>query len=96
MENNWKELSEIMNYIIETKIYSEMELIYSNYKTTEDLKNDLTQILELLKKYEIRAVEKIKLLSAPTGSMQEISILNHWSDEYLAIAKKVDSLIETI
>lgn len=36
------------------------------------------------------SIDKMKLLLAPTGDMQEISINNGWGDEFLKIAYVIE------
>ena len=38
-------------------------------------------------------IERLKLLFAPTGAIQEVSISSGWAEEFLAVAKRFDSAI---
>ncbi len=57
--------------------------------------NEIIRILESeLQKsggHELLDLKTIALLFAPTGDIQEISMTNGWSDEYLEISQVVDT-----
>jgi hypothetical protein len=38
--------------------------------------------------------DRLRLLFAPTGSIQEIAMANGWSDAYLKLSSVVDTLYE--
>ena len=41
-------------------------------------------------------IEEIKLLIAPTGDIQEISIDNGWGEEFIKISEKIDMIIKKL
>jgi hypothetical protein len=45
------------------------------------------------KAFSFRDKGKIRFLFLPTNELQEISVLNGWGDEYMEIAKVVDSFL---
>lgn len=38
--------------------------------------------------------EELKLLFAPTGDLQELSIANGWEEDYLLLSARFDDLVE--
>lgn len=45
------------------------------------------------KRFSFVGKSKIKFLFLPTGALQEISITNDWTDEYLQISEIIDEYI---
>jgi len=39
---------------------------------------------------------ELAVLFAPTGDIQEISIANHWSDEYMRLSSAIDEAMRSI
>ena len=63
-------------------------------QSANDAKNILKEELKSLKekrRFTFAGKSKIKFLFLPTGTLQEISGSNGWSDEYLQLSKIVDS-----
>ena len=59
--------------------------------TPQDIIEQLSQTLEVINESNIeRELEKIRLLFAPTGSLQDISIDNGWGEEFIKLASVFD------
>ena len=50
---------------------------------------ELDQLIGQLEQGEV-AEAKLRVLFAPTGNLQDVSLQNGWSDEYLELAKQFD------
>ena len=68
----------------EDSIWSDME----NVKVLSIIRNSITS----LKASHKAKVAKLYYLFLPTGPLQEISMANGWSDEYLVLAEKFDDV----
>lgn len=85
-------LEEVMA-ILET---SDTNLAWSGHASEEEIIGELRDHIEKLGANEISTISQIKLLFAPTSSLQDIAIQSGWGEEFLAIASKVDDLLEII
>ena len=56
-----------------------------------EVRFEITQQLEMLKKEEKPDYSKLKGLFAPTSVLQEISIDNGWADAFISLAERFDS-----
>lgn len=68
----------------EDSIWSDME----NVKVLSIIRNSITS----LKTSSKAKVGKLHYLFLPTGPLQEISMANGWSDEYLVLAERFDDV----
>jgi len=87
-----KELIIILN-IIKNKIDSPTtNLTWSRYNNIAELLQELDLFLERLMRDDVLVIKDLKLLFAPTGSLQEISIDSGWGEEFLEISSTFDKL----
>ncbi|MHA2232471.1 MAG: hypothetical protein ACXAB4_08260, partial [Candidatus Hodarchaeales archaeon] len=63
------------------------------YDSEEELILELRGHIEKLKVNETTTIAEIKLLFAPTSSLQDIAIHSGWGDDFLVISSKVDGLL---
>ncbi|MFQ5976775.1 MAG: hypothetical protein ACE5OZ_01435 [Candidatus Heimdallarchaeota archaeon] len=89
--NALRALLEEVVMIIET---SDTNLTWSGYDSEEEIILKLRDHIGKLGVNEIATVAEIKLLFAPTSSLQDIAIHSGWGDDFLAISSKVDGLLE--
>ncbi|MFZ6030437.1 MAG: DUF7693 family protein [Chloroflexota bacterium] len=64
----------------------------SVYAERSNLEKELTIQIESIKSKGVFDGERLKSLYAPTGQIQELSISNDWSGEFIELAKLVDTL----
>lgn len=69
------------------------DVTWSRYNTAEEVIKDLDSCIEQLKQKDKSVIEKLKILFAPTGVFQEISIDSGWSDKYLELANRFDEVL---
>ena len=69
------------------------DVTWSRYNTAEEVIKDLASCIEQLKQKDKSVIEKLKILFAPTGVFQEISIDSGWSDKYLELANRFDEVL---
>ena len=86
------------------KLKSELEkiLIYLNVSTVDAYFESISvlkakeYVSEIINKIDNKLeidIDELKLLIAPTGNVQEISIDNGWCEEFIKIAEKIDVII---
>ena len=89
------ELIEIIEKLIE-KIADDSDMVWTAYETSQQLKDELEVYLNQFQAGDMSSMGKIKMLFLPTGTLQEHSMSNSWSDEFLNLSKKFDRLYMTI
>jgi hypothetical protein len=83
---------ELINIIerIKEKITNDSDMVGTRYDTPVQLREELDQCSQQLKQRNKRVIKNLSELFAPTGSLQEHSISNGWSEEFLKLAKQFD------
>jgi len=72
--------------------------IYSN-NTVFELKEFIIEIINKIDNkivIDIKTIEMLKLLNAPTGDLQETSMDNGWADDYLKISSEIDTILYSL
>jgi len=88
-----------MKEIIETikmKITDDTDLRWTNYNSSEELIAEINLNSILFEEKNKAGLEFFQLLFLPTGTLQEISIQNGWSEQYLILAAEFDSIYEKV
>lgn len=92
-KDNWSEIIKILE-VIKSKITDETNLLWTSYNSAEELIGEINKIDNLLKDKNKKGLELLKYLFAPTGTVQEMAMQNNWSQEYLNLSLKFDTLYE--
>lgn len=82
--------------IIKSKIIIDTDLMWTHYNSSEDLIVEINLNSILLEENNKAGLEFFQLLFLPTGTLQEISIQNGWSEQYLILAAEFDSIYEKV
>lgn len=70
------------------------DILWSKYDSLEELLQSLDSLIKKVKENEDDSIiEDLKLLFAPTGSLQEISLSSGWPKEFLELSQRFDQLI---
>lgn len=77
---------------IKVNIADNSDMTYCYYESPAQLIGVLDQYIEEIEQGNIKVIEDLAVEFAPTSSLQEHSLNNGWSDEYLKIAKEFDSI----
>ena len=78
--------------LIKNKISDSSDVIWTQYETAKEFRDDLDRYITRLTLNDKSCLEDMKVLFAPTGSLQEHSISNGWSDEYVRVAEQFDKI----
>lgn len=87
---------QLSNIIKEIKMFIEvpnLDTSWSGYDTAQDLVMDLNKYIKRIEALDGTVIRELNLLFAPSGVLQEISINNCWSDEFIEISEKFDKII---
>jgi hypothetical protein len=80
---------------IKNKITDTSDMSWTYYNSAQELRNELDAYISQLDQGKTEALEKLNFLFAPTGTLQEHSISNNWSEEYLTLSGKFDNIYES-
>ncbi|GAA3752657.1 MULTISPECIES: hypothetical protein [Flavobacterium] len=94
-DTDWDAVLKILG-IIKSKITEETDLLWTNYNSAEELIAEINIIDNLLQDRNIKGVQVLGYLFAPTGTLQEIAMQNDWIQEYLNLSSKFDTLYENL
>lgn len=82
--------------LITVKITDDSDMLWGWYETPAALRLDLLSYIDQLRKGDISCLRELELLFAPTSVLQEHSIQNDWSSDYLILSSKFDLLLESL
>lgn len=86
----------ILNEIIQILRARRTDVVWSYYDTVDEAVADLNSHIERLRSGDLSGMFDLKMLFAPTGSLQEISINSGWGNEFLVISEKFDKAIKGV
>ena len=97
-EINLENMLEIIKLveIIKSKITSDTDLMWTHYNSIEELITEIDFNSKLLEAKNDQGLEFFLMSFLPTGTFQEISIQNGWSEEYLKLAAQFDTIYENL
>lgn len=93
--SDFKEVSEILADI-KSRIDDNTDTVWAGFDNTEVLIKELDSDQKQIELLDIDTLEKIMVEFLPTSTYQELAMSNGWSDEYLQIAEKFDSIHKRI
>src|SRR5205823_5393284 len=70
------------------------DVSWSHYKSAEEAVQDIHQHIARLQEGDFSKIDDLKLLFAPTGGLQEISVSSGWGESFLVLAAQFDRAIE--
>ncbi|MBN1316955.1 MAG: hypothetical protein JXA42_15855 [Anaerolineales bacterium] len=88
-----REIIRILDKVVDKQSLPHCDVVGSHYDSQTDAIADIKDHIERVKKSDCSRRQDFKLLFAPTGSLQEISIYNGWGDEFLDLANQFDKAI---
>ncbi len=86
-----KRLIDIINQV-KKHISSDSDMTYCYYDTPSDLIAMLDKCIIEIQKENMKVIDDVAIEFAVTSSLQEHSLGNGWSDEYLIIAEEFDKI----
>jgi hypothetical protein len=96
MSNN--ALNDLMAILaqVKIKITDGSDMLWGWYETPAQLRNDLECYIRQLGQGDLTCLKELELLFLPTSVLQEHSIQNGWSTEYLALSETFDRLYKRL
>lgn len=71
----------------------ENDFVRSGWTDREEALNEIDSLMHRMVS-GMFPLDESSLMFAPTGKLQELSLSNGWSDEYMTLANKLDSVLE--
>ncbi len=78
--------------VIRNKINGQTEMLYTLWENPQEAIEEINDCIQKLQTGDIGVLKTINMLFAPTGSFQELSMQNGWSDEYLKMGEQFDKI----
>jgi len=78
----------------ETRAFLALEGNDYSWSSWEDQKDALSEIDSIITELENGSFPDIRILFAPTGPIQEVSLSSGWGDEFLELAYRFDQAYE--
>ena len=94
-EKSIEGIVELLN-TIKGKITPTTDVAWTSYDSPSILLSQIERYINELKKGNVQLLEELKLLFAPTGVFQELSISNNWRKEYVLLSSRFDELYKSI
>ncbi|MGO4273658.1 hypothetical protein AB4Z22_28145 [Paenibacillus sp. TAF58] len=70
-------------------------VIWSQFDSVEDVLNTLDSLKSRVEHGDNKVISELKILFAPTGSFQEISIDSGWGEKFIELATRFDEIIDS-
>jgi len=86
-----QELIEILNKV-KGRFTDDSDLLWTSYKTAKELRDELDVYIEQLGKGDKSCLENLNMHFLPTSTFQEHSLQNDWTNEYMKLSEKFDSI----
>lgn len=93
-----RKLQELQSLIskIEEHITDNSDMIWTSCEDSKQLKKELQLYKNQLVNNDLSSLDNLYILFLPTSDLQEHSMSNGWSDEYLKLSSKFDSLYKSL
>ena len=69
------------------------DFLWCDWENEAQALAEIDSLLPALQANDPPALERMKVIFAPTGPLQEVSVTSGWSQEYLALAERFDRLV---
>ena len=72
------------------------DFLYSHWVDTHGAATELREYIAEIKQGDYTHLPELKIIFAPTGSLQEVSLRSNWGEAFLNLAKRFDSLLHSL
>jgi hypothetical protein len=90
---NALEILKLLDQLIVYINTGSLNTLYTKWNDSAAAISELETLYNKIERNEYSALIELKILFAPTGSLQDLSIDNGWADEFLVLAEQFDKLI---
>ena len=85
-------LVHILASAIELVSLPENDFLWSSWEDADEAIEEISALIGIIEGGVIPPMEKIAVLFAPTGPLQEVSLNSGWGDQFLMIASQFDDV----
>ena len=90
----FKMLLDVFDEVIRIVRTPNADMAWTSYNNADELVCEFRSLIEDLKRGTPGSIDKIILLFAPTGTLQEISLSNGWGELFIEMSSRFDSLLD--
>ena len=90
------ELVEVLRETRELLTRPDNDFIWSYWDSATDALREFDAFITQIESGDTSGWSDLKLLFAPTGSIQEVSISSGWGQEFLALSARFDAVIKRV
>ncbi len=77
---------------IKERFTDNSDMLWTSYESAKEVRDELDDFLEQLKKDDISCLEDLNLHFLPTSTFQEHSLQNNWTKEYMKLSDQFDRI----
>ena len=77
---------------IKERFTDDSDLLWTSYETAKELRDELDTCIEQLGKGDKSCLENLNMHFLPASTFQEHSLQNDWTNEYMKLSEKFDSI----
>ncbi|WP_205836363.1 hypothetical protein [Iodobacter violaceini] len=85
-------LIHVLESAIELISIPDNDFLWSSWSNEHEAKQDIIDLISIIKNGALPERVKIAVLFAPTGPLQEVSLCSGWSEAFLNVADKYDEV----
>lgn len=86
-----QDLIDILN-VLKAKFTDNSDMLWTSYETAKEVRDELATYIDQLKKGDESCLENLNMHFLPTSTFQEHSLQNGWTQEYMKLSEKFDSI----
>jgi len=86
-------INSMIKVLEDTKVYlarPENDFVWSSWDDCTHANKEIDDHIERIRKNDFSKSLDLRVLFAPTGPIQEVSVSSGWGDEFLTLAKRYD------
>lgn len=95
-KNTAEELIEILNSAIDLLSLPGNNFTWSSWNNQQHAIESIAVMINEIRNNNLRDKNKLSVLFAPTGPLQEVSLSSGWSDEFIRLANRFDKIKNNI
>lgn len=92
MTDSNAELIDLLREVRRLLGMADNEFLWSPWRSAADATGEIDSLIQALGAGDPSAVERLEILFAPTGPLQEVSVSSGWDAEFLRLAERFDGL----
>ncbi|MBA2937053.1 hypothetical protein HZF08_01900 [Paenibacillus sp. CGMCC 1.16610] len=93
-----RNINDFLGLLVEMRILIDSQntnVIWSQFDSVEEVLNTLDTLKRRIELGDNKVISELKILFAPTGSFQEISIDSGWSEKFIELATRFDEIMDS-